>query len=191
MTQSAPVLGIRKRRLALATGAALFLALSGAVWWWSAKAADLQTMERTVRRRFPDVRQLSTQDLSSWLKSNRPKPVLLDVREPAEFSISHLPGARHVEPDTPVEKLASTLPKDTPIVTYCSVGWRSSDFAQKLQKAGYKNVQNLEGSIFRWANEDRPLTRNGQATDKVHPYSGYWGRLVRPEKRADISKPKR
>lgn len=176
--------------MALASIAVLFLAAAG--WlWWSANAADIESMERTVRRRFPEVRQLSTQELSDWLKSDREKPFLLDVREADEYAVSHLPGARRVDPSLPAEQLEAAVPKDAPVVTYCSVGWRSSSFAKRLQDAGYKNVQNLEGSIFRWANEDRPLVRDGKPADEVHPYSRHWGRLVKPGKRADLSKSRR
>ena len=51
------------------------------------------------------------------------------------------------------------IAKDAPIVTYCSVGYRSGKMAERLQAAGYTNVRNLEGSIFKWANEHRPLVR--------------------------------
>jgi rhodanese-related sulfurtransferase len=179
---------MRKGRVAIITGVVVSIAVGGWLWWWSAKAADLDSMERIVRKRYPDVRQISTQELSEWLRSARAKPVLLDVREPAEYAISHLPGARQVSPDTTPGQLTTEIPKEAPIVTYCSVGWRSSGFAEKLSRAGYKNVQNLEGSIFRWANEDRPLVRDGKPAEKVHPYSAYWSRLVKPEKRAEIGK---
>jgi rhodanese-related sulfurtransferase len=187
MTQSVSAgLGLRKSRIALIAGAAFLLVFGGWAWWFSARGADLDSIERIVRKRYPSVQQLSTAELAGWLKSGRPKPVLLDVRETEEFAVSHLPGARNVPPKTDPATLLKTLPKDTPIVTYCSVGWRSSEFAQKLKEAGYTQVQNLEGSIFRWANEDRPLEKDGKPAEKVHPYSATWSRLVKPEKRAAL-----
>jgi hypothetical protein len=47
-------------------------------------------------------------------------------------------------------------------------------------------VQNLEGSIFQWANEHRPLVRDGQRETRVHPYNAVWGRLLAPEVRAPL-----
>ena len=52
------------------------------------------------------------------------------------------------------------------------------------------HVANLEGSIFAWANEDRPLVQGdgegaGAPTSLVHPYDADWGNLVAPEHRAD------
>jgi hypothetical protein len=83
---------------------------------------------------------------------------------------------------------AISIPEDKPIVTYCSVGYRSAAFAKKLSEAGYRNGTNLEGSIFRWANENRPLVHDGQPTDKVHPYNRLWGILLDKSHRAILPK---
>ncbi len=136
-----------------------------------------------IRREFPDVARLQTSELADMLNNPREqKPLLLDVRTKAEFDVSHLAGATRVEPGSDASKLS--LPKDTPIVTYCSVGYRSAAMAKKLRDAGYTHVRNLEGSIFRWANEDRPLVREGHPTDKVHPYNALWGMLLDKAHRA-------
>ena len=138
-----------------------------------------------IRSEFPDVRRITTVELAAWLADrSRPTPLLLDVRTRAEFEVSHLEGAKHIDPAAP----ASTLhvAKDRPIVTYCSVGYRSGAFAKKLGDAGYMNVANLEGSIFRWANEGRPIVANGVRVDKVHPYNGTWGLLLKRKHRAEV-----
>jgi len=73
-----------------------------------------------------------------------------------------------------------------PIVVYCSVGYRSSALAEKLARAGMTNVFNLEGSIFAWANEGRPVYRGDTLLNpaQVHPFNTKWGQLLRPELRA-------
>ncbi len=114
--------------------------------------------------------------------------MLVDVRTPEEFAVSHLAGARRVDPEAGAEALAA-LPRDTAIVVYCSVGWRSAAFAERLRAAGFTHVQNLQGSIFAWANEDRPVVRDGQAVRAVHPYDAVWGRLLRPELHASHPAP--
>lgn len=136
-----------------------------------------------IHREFPEVPRMQTSELAELLNNSKEqKPLLLDVRTKAEFEVSHLAGATRVEPGAEVGKLA--LPKDKPIVTYCSVGYRSAALAKKLREAGYTHVTNLEGSIFRWANENRPLVRDGQPTDKVHPYNRLWGTLLKKPHRA-------
>ena len=51
------------------------------------------------RSKFRDERWITTRQLADWLADrHRPAPVLLDVRTPAEWEVSHLPGARRVDP---------------------------------------------------------------------------------------------
>lgn len=134
---------------------------------------------------FPKVKRITPPELAAWLQdTQRPAPVLLDVRTAAEYEVSHLKNAERVQPDSPAS--AIQLPKDQPIVTYCSVGYRSGSFAQTLEKAGYTNVRNMEGSIFKWVNQGRPVYREGQEVKKVHPYNKTWGQLLDRERRADV-----
>jgi len=151
----------------------------------SSHAFGWALIDAKIRHDFPQVRRIATTDLEAWLKdSKRPVPVLLDVRTRAEFDISHLRNAEHVEPDATPS--AVHVLKDQPIVTYCSVGYRSGAFAEKLRAAGYSQVSNLEGSIFRWANEGRPLVRDGKPVETVHPYNRTWGLLLQKKYRAKV-----
>ena len=139
-----------------------------------------------IRRDFPEVKRITTTELAAWLSDKQqPPPLLLDVRTDAEYGVSHLQNAEHVEPDAAAAALHEA--KNRPIVTYCSVGYRSGAFAQRLRAAGFTNVQNLEGSIFQWVNEGRPVFRRGEAVDKVHPYNWMWGLLLRKEHRAQVA----
>jgi len=74
------------------------------------------------------------------------------------------------------------IDKDAPIVIYCSVGYRSEKIGEKLQKAGYKNVINLWGGIFDWANLKLPLVNEDEEkVTSVHPYDENWGRWLAGE----------
>ena len=100
----------------------------------------------------------------------------MDAREPEEFQVSHLRGARNL---TAVKAVKAAVQSGAPpVVVYCSVGYRSSALVEKLQKAGLTNVFNLEGSIFAWANEGRPVQRGTNVVQEVHPYSAKWGALL-------------
>ena len=149
------------------------------------RSIDWFLLKKSLRHRFPKVEWISTQELADWLadKGGHP-PLLLDVRTPEEWNVSHLPGARRVDPNAPVESVAAGISKETPIVTYCAVGYRSGEMATKLRAAGFTNVRNLEGSIFQWANEHRPLVRENERVSTVHPYSALWGRLLSDDVRA-------
>jgi len=173
-------------RLALGTAALLFVSLG----LLSCRGVDWFLLKRSLRSKFSDVDWITTQQLAEWLgDKDRPQPVLLDVRTPAEWNVSHLAGARRVDPKTDAKTATNGVTKDAPIVTYCSVGYRSGEMAERLRAAGYTHVQNLEGSIFEWANEHRPLVHDGERVTRVHPYHSGWGRLLQADVRAPVPKP--
>jgi rhodanese-related sulfurtransferase len=102
--------------------------------------------------------------------------VFLDAREPREFAVSHIAGAIPVGYDHfSLENLPASLPKNTPIIVYCSVGYRSEKVTEKLQKAGFKNVSNLYGGIFEWVNQDFPVVNQSGPTQNVHAFDRTWG----------------
>ncbi len=139
----------------------------------------MEKVRQDIRMRYPGVRHIRTAALADWLAdTNRVPPLLLDVREEAEYAVSHLQGARRVEPGELPAQWLQMLARDRPIVVYCSVGERSSDFASTLQGLDFSHVFNLDGSIFQWANEGRPLFSGNQAASLVHPYDRRWGRLL-------------
>lgn len=108
--------------------------------------------------------------------------VLLDTRKKEEFNVSSLPGAHWVGYSSfELQEVKDKWPdRDTPIVVYCSVGVRSENIGEKLQKAGYTNVRNLYGGLFQWTNQELPLVNpaNQEATLKVHAYNQRWGQLL-------------
>ena len=109
------------------------------------------------------------------LKS-RPQTILLDTRQRREYDVSHLPGARWVGYDEFDLTRVKDLPKQTPIVVYCSVGYRSEKVGEKLLAAGYTNVHNLYGSLFEWINQGNAVVgSDGKPTHRVHGYSRFWG----------------
>ncbi len=140
-------------------------------------------VKQRIRAEFPGVEQLQPAELDAWLASGDAPPLLLDVRPAAEYRVSHLRGAVRVDPWAQ-PALPAGIGKDHPIVTYCSVGYRSSIVAERLMEQGYTRVQNLEGSIFEWANQGRPVVRDGREVRQVHPYSRRWQRLLDQELRA-------
>lgn len=132
-----------------------------------------------LQKKFPDVAQISPPELAGWINdSARTPPLLLDVREENEFAVSHLPGARRAENDAVVQLRQLGATEESPVVVYCSVGYRSALMARKLQKVGFANVRNLDGSIFAWANEERPLVNANGATSGAHPFNILWGRYL-------------
>ena len=75
-----------------------------------------------------------------------------------------------------------TAAKLTIAVIHCSAGYRGATLARRLQNAGRRDVWNLAGGIFAWANANLPVERDGQPTQRVHPYSRLFSRLLKPQK---------
>ncbi|MCJ0903533.1 adenylyltransferase/sulfurtransferase MoeZ [Rhodococcus sp. ARC_M6] len=79
---------------------------------------------------------------------------LVDVREPVEWDIMHLPGAVLIPKDRIVsgEALAS-LPQNKQIVVYCKTGIRSAEALAVLKSAGFADAVHLQGGAIAWANQ--------------------------------------
>jgi rhodanese-related sulfurtransferase len=88
-------------------------------------------------------------DLKASIDAGR-KPILLDVREPFEYSLCHLESSTLI----PVDQLSHRLKEldfNDEIVVYCHVGIRSAGAVSLLRKNGFTKVKNLTGGIDAWA----------------------------------------
>ncbi|MBY0370026.1 rhodanese-like domain-containing protein [bacterium] len=77
-------------------------------------------------------------------------PYLLDVREPWEWKMGMLPGARPMDMQE-FEKLLAQAPRNTPLAVYCHYGIRSLDAAVYLTDRGFENVVALAGGLEAWS----------------------------------------
>lgn len=145
-----------------------------------------------IAESFPAVPQLGTAELAGSLSDYASaQPLLIDTRAAREYAVSHLPGARHAETLEEVRALLASAPRDQAVVLYCSVGWRSSRLAADLLQADpARSIHNLDGSLFQWANEGRPLVApDGTPTSRAHPYDARWGRLLDARLHAENLRP--
>lgn len=136
-------------------------------------------LKQEIRVRYPAVPVLSTAQLAGWLNREPSDTLLLlDVRAPDEYAVSHLRGAVNAADAEAALAAIAAAGADRRVVLYCSVGYRSADLAARLIERGCTNVFNLEGSIFQWANEGRPVYRGDEQVSVVHPFDPDWGRLL-------------
>ena len=144
-----------------------------------------QTLEKAaekIRRDFPRVKHLPPR----YLVESPETVVLIDAREPGEFAVSHLAGAVNLQTVAEVKDHLAAR-KDAPevLIIYGAIGFRAAQLADDLLASGLGNVELLEGGIFGWANEDRPLVdAAGGMVTQVHPYNKIYRRLLDPVKRA-------
>lgn len=78
------------------------------------------------------------------------KLVLLDVREPYEYSMAKIDGAVLIPLGTLPQSL-DKLDQGCEIIAYCHHGMRSADAVGFLAQQGYANVKNLVGGIDAWS----------------------------------------
>jgi len=168
-----------KRRWLLFAVLALGLTMS-----FATAARSASAWKALIAARFPDVLWVDAETLAGWMSgTNAGELVLLDVRNSEEQEVSQLHGAQHVDPVHP-NVAALGIPKDAKVVVYCSIGYRSAAVIEDLEHAGIQNVYNLEGGLFDWANQDRPVYRGEERVEEVHPYNRLWGLLLRKDRRA-------
>lgn len=145
----------------------------------AALRADLPRVERLVSRHFSAIAHVHLgpgADPSAFL--------LVDVRESREFAVSRLPGAVRLDPEAGDEEALGLIRAHRagrPVLFYCSVGVRSSELAQRLQRQLAKEgapSANLAGGIFAWAKQGRALESPEGPTRRVHGYDRTWARLA-------------
>lgn len=101
------------------------------------------------------MRNLSPLDLKAYLDQTEPAPLLIDVREPWEFQIARIEGARLVPLNT-VPRLLDELEPDQELVVICHHGVRSRHAAFFLEQNGFTRVINLAGGIDAWSRQVDP-----------------------------------
>jgi rhodanese-related sulfurtransferase len=151
------------------------------------RGVAFEVIHRLTARKFPDVQWIDGAELARWREDpGQTQPVMLDARTAAEYQVSHLRDAVPIDPSRPSLRPLRGRAKNDPIVVYGSVGYRSARVAHWLAGQGYTNVRNLSGSLFQWANEGRPVFRDGRPTLQVHPYDQRWGLLLESRYRAPV-----
>lgn len=105
-----------------------------------------------------DIKEIQPAQLAERLATGEELEII-DVREPFEWELGHIPGARLV----PLNRIADEIPrldKRRETILYCKVGVRSRFAAEQLADAGLAEVRNLTGGILRWIDEvDPTMTR--------------------------------
>jgi molybdopterin/thiamine biosynthesis adenylyltransferase/rhodanese-related sulfurtransferase/molybdopterin converting factor small subunit len=81
--------------------------------------------------------------------------VLIDVREPHEYQIGHIPYAKLI-PLGELPKRVNELNSADEIVAHCKSGMRSAKAVEFLKQAGFRKVKNMKGGILAWSDKVDP-----------------------------------
>ncbi|WP_298626967.1 rhodanese-like domain-containing protein [uncultured Legionella sp.] len=96
------------------------------------------------------IKEIAPEDLKSKLDINEPL-VLIDVREDNELPTGSIPGSIHLSKGIIERDIEQKIPDlHTPIIVYCSGGFRSALVADALQKIGYTKVHSLVNGFKGW-----------------------------------------
>jgi rhodanese-related sulfurtransferase len=97
------------------------------------------------------MKTVTAPELAAWLAdAQRPRPLLLDVREPWEFQVCNIAGSEHVPMQALPGKL-DELDAERDIICICHHGVRSLHVAMFLARQGFERVYNLTGGVDAWA----------------------------------------
>ena len=140
------------------------------------------------------VKEIMPWDLSRALASGS-KPLLLDVREPAEFAMLRIPGSINVprgileqscewDYDETVPELAAG--RDREIVVICRSGKRSVLAVDMMLHMGFSNVVSLKTGVRGWNDFEQPM--EDAAGNAIDADAG--DELLAPRVRPEQRKPK-
>ena len=167
-----------------------FVAVAGVLWLTpSARGFDpanpnvaLSDIEETVSKKYP-VPEITKDKLAAAFAN--PNVVIFDVREPAEFAQSHIPGARRIDPGTSADEFLARYGselKGKTVVFYCAVGVRSGIMLSRVQQSlpalGANAAYNLRGGIFRWFASGGEVIADSGTAGTIHPYDSSWNKLL-------------
>jgi adenylyltransferase/sulfurtransferase len=128
------------------TGLIDYDAFCGAVSDEAAEAAAGSTISVTQLEAMLKEREEGSRDFE-----------LIDVREPNEFEINRIPGARLVPKGEFLNGNAlGDLPSDKPIVLHCKSGVRSAEVLAIVKGAGYADAVHVGGGVVAWVSQIDP-----------------------------------
>ena len=115
----------------------------------------VQDLIETVMRKH----KLATPAMAVTLMNDE-RSLMLDVREPHEFSEGHIEGARHI-PLGKIDERAYELEayKNKPVIVTCQSGTRSPAAGKKLSSLGFTQVFEMKGGMLAWEDAKLPVSK--------------------------------
>ncbi len=116
-------------------------------------SAEPPTMSESDPDSYP--LQITVHEAQQLLANNDGACRIIDVREPHEWQICHIDGAKHI-PMRQIPETATELPRDQHLLICCHHGGRSMRVVQYLRSLGFKAVTNIDGGVDAWSREIDP-----------------------------------
>jgi sulfur-carrier protein adenylyltransferase/sulfurtransferase len=101
-----------------------------------------------IKRIREQVKEVDPSDVKPLVGNGVP---IIDVREGEEYSIAHLPGAKHVPRGYLESRIDAAVPdRKQRVILYCATGQRSALAAHTLTELGFEDVASMTGGITLW-----------------------------------------
>ena len=92
---------------------------------------------------------------------SRSKPLILDVRDDAEYASGHIQGAKHIPLAQLVERIKEIEKfKDKPVLVHCQKGMRATAACSILKAQNFTQLNNLQGGLNAWVEAKMPLVKS-------------------------------
>ena len=102
-----------------------------------------------ARQRIPEVTPAEVIDMHR----RGDDAVYLDIREPNEWNLGHLPGAMHMPRGILETHVEGAIARTNKVVIYCASGNRSALAADTMQQMGYGDVSSMSRGFRGWCEE--------------------------------------
>lgn len=119
--------------------------------WMTSPAKELVDKARAA------TQQVSIKDLKDAIDANK-EMVILDVREPNEYDVAHIPDAINVPRGLLEFSIWTVVPnKEEKIFVYCKTGARAALATKLLNEMGYKNAVAVNTGGVAWVQAGYPV----------------------------------
>jgi len=149
----------------------------------------MKTFKQLIAEHVQHVHELMPWDLEEKL-NNHSKPMLLDIREPAEFTAMHIKDSINI-PRGILESAcdynySETLPdlvnnREQEIIVICRSGNRSVMAASVMQQMGYTHTTSLKTGLKGWNDYDQELIDDNGNTVDADDADTFLNPEVKPE----------
>jgi rhodanese-related sulfurtransferase len=102
------------------------------------------------------IREIAAADAKAMIDRGD-SVICLDVREPNEWNLGHIPKAVHIPRGNLESKVEALVPRDAKVIVYCARANRSALAADTMQTMGYTDVMSLAGGWADWVGADGPV----------------------------------
>jgi rhodanese-related sulfurtransferase len=138
---------------------------------------------------LPDITEVFPWDVEEKLGAD-PAPLVLDIREPAEYAAMHIEGSLHVPRgvlETACEyNYEETIPelvqaREREVVVVCRSGNRSALAAFTMQQLGYRKVSSMKTGLRGWNDYELPLVDASKRVVPIEEADEFFTTRLRPD----------